>query len=133
MPKTLRRFALSLAVGSILLASAALPASANPIEVLAFPNGDNGAGELGVDLSINRGIDTGGRRSAPFEVSMSISFAEVSVQFEIDVVDLPQGTLVSPEEVLIRIRVPVPRLPAEGEEIFVAAQVLTPKPDSIVK
>ena len=133
MKKTLRRFALSLAVGSILLASAALPASANPIPVTAVPNGDNGNMEVGLDIQMNRGVDTGGRRGAPFEVTMSISFAEVSVQFETDVVDLPQGTLFSPEEVLIRIRVPVPRLPREGEEVFVVAQVLTPKPDSIVK
>jgi len=133
MKKTLRRFALSLTVGSILLASIAFPVSANPIPVTAVPNGDNGQSELGLDIQMNRGVDTGGRRGAPFELSMSISFAEVSVQFETDVVDLPQGTLFSPEEVLIRIRVPVPRLPREGEEVFVVAQVLTPKPDSIVK
>ena len=116
-----------------LLATSALLASANPIPVTATPNGDNGNNELGLDMQINRGIDTGGRRGAPFEVTLAISFAEVSVQFEKDIVDLPQGTLVSPEEVLIRIRVPVPRLPKEGEEVFVVAQVLTPKPDSIVK
>lgn len=133
MKKTLRRFALSLAVGSILLVSAALPASANPIPVTATPNGDNGVSELGLDLQINRGIDTGGRRGAPFEVTLAISFTEVSVQLKTNVADLPQGALFSPEEVLIRMRVPVPRLPKEGEEVFVVAQVLTPKPDSIVK
>jgi len=118
---------------SLFLFSEGPPAFANPIPVTAAPNGDNGVNEVGLDIQINRGVDTGGRRGAPFELSMSISFAEVSVQFETDVVDLPQGTLFSPEEVLIRIRVPVPRLPREGEEVFVVAQVLTPKPDSIVK